>query len=467
MQNTKIFHVYFVLPWAAWRINMNTSKTKIGFVSLGCCKNLTDTEVMLAELREAGYEITGEETEADIIIINTCGFIEESKTEAIDNILDIAWLKQNASLKGLIVCGCLVQRYGSEIAEQFPEADAILSVGSMHEITEAVRAVEAGEKYISLKAPEEAEMGGDRIVTTPSDYAYLKIAEGCDNRCTYCAIPFIRGPFRSRPMEELVAEAKDMEALGIKELVLVAQDTTRYGKDLYGEYMLDELIRRITAETSIPWIRVLYCYPDKITDGLCREFRENDRLVKYIDMPIQHINDTVLRRMNRSGGKAAILDSLRRLKEACPEITVRSTVIVGFPGETEEQFDELLGFLKEAKLDRLGVFEYSREEGTPAADMKPQVSKAKKAERCRLIMEQQNAIMEALGEKRIGHTEKLLVEDYDPVSEAYYCRSQAEAPEVDGKIYLVGARRDDYAPGDFVRAVIESAIDCDLVAKKN
>lgn len=439
--------------------------TKIGFVSLGCCKNLTDTEVMLAELREAGYEITGEETEADIIIINTCGFIEDSKKEAIDNILDIAWLKQNASLKGLIVCGCLVQRYGNEIAEQFPEVDAILSVGSMHEITEAVRAVEAGEKYTSLKAAEEARLGGDRIVTTPASYAYLKIAEGCDNRCTYCAIPQIRGRFRSRPIEDLIAEARDMENLGVKELILVAQDTTRYGQDLYGEYKLDELIRRITAETSIPWIRVLYCYPDKITDGLCREFRENSRLVKYIDMPIQHINDEVLARMNRHGGKSAILSSLDKLRAACPEITIRSTVIVGFPGETDGQLAELLDFLKEARLERLGVFEYSKEENTPAAEMKPQVSKAKKQERYALVTEQQNDIMQSVNEARVGRTEKLLVEGYDPVSEAYYCRSQAEAPEVDGKVYLTGVGRNDYAPGDFVDAVIESVIDCDLIAK--
>ena len=444
---------------------MCKSTTKIGFVSLGCCKNLTDTEVMLAELREAGYEITGEETEADIIIINTCGFIEDSKTEAIENILDIAWLKQNASLKGLIVCGCLVQRYGKEIAEQFPEVDAILSVGSMHEITEAVKAVEAGEKYMSLKNAEEARLGGDRIVTTPASYAYLKIAEGCDNRCTYCAIPAIRGAFRSRPMEDLIAEAKDMENLGIKELILVAQDTTRYGQDLYGEYRLDELIRRITAETAIPWIRVLYCYPDKITDGLCREFKENKRLVKYIDMPIQHINDSVLRKMNRHGGKEAILASIDKLRRYCPGITVRSTVIVGFPGETENQFSELMDFLKQAKLERLGVFEYSKEEGTPAAEMKPQVSKAKKAERYTLLTEQQNSIMESLNEARVGRTERLLVEGYDPVSEAYYCRSQAEAPEVDGKVYLTGARRDAYAPGDFVDAVIDSALDCDLVAR--
>ncbi len=440
-------------------------KTKIGFVSLGCSKNQCDTEVMLGELNNAGYEIVGEETEADIIILNTCGFIEDSKTEAIDNILDIAWLKKNAKLKGLIVCGCLVQRYGAEIAEQFPEVDAILSFGAMHDIVDAVKAVEKGEKFQSLKAPEEATMGGDRIVTTPDYFAYLKIAEGCDNRCTYCAIPDIRGRFRSRPMEELIDEARDMEALGAKELVLIAQDSTRYGLDIYGEYKLDELIRRITAETNIPWIRVLYCYPDKITDGLCKEFKENPRLVKYVDMPIQHINDTILRKMNRHGGRAVIEDAIKRLREACPEIVIRSTVIVGFPGETEAHFTELLDFLAETKFQRLGAFEYSREEGTPAAEMSGQVSKAKKESRYHSVMLQQNEIMNEYNESRIGKTETVIIEGYDPVSETYYCRGQADAPEIDGKIYLTGAKRDAYAPGEMLKAAIIDGMDCDLIAE--
>lgn len=440
------------------------TKTKIGFVSLGCPKNLMDTEVMLSKLNSAGYEITGEETEADIIILNTCGFIEEAKTEAIDNILDIAWLKTNAKLKGLIVCGCLVQRYGKEIAEQFPEVDAVLNVGAIHDIVDAVKAVERGEKFSSLKNAEEAELGGDRVVTTPEYFAYIKIAEGCDNRCTYCAIPDIRGHFRSRPMEDIVKEAKEMEAIGAKEIVLIAQDTTRYGVDLYGEYRLDELIRQISGATLIPWIRVLYCYPDKITDGLCREFKENDRLVKYIDMPIQHINDEVLTKMNRHGGSRAIKESLKKLREACPEIAIRSTVIVGFPGESDGQFDELLDFLKEARFERLGAFEYSQEEGTPASKFKGQISKAKKAERYKKVMEQQSCIMDEISEAKVGKTETLLLEGYDPVSEAYFCRGQADAPEIDGKIYLVGAKRDTYASGEFIKAEYTAQVDGDLIA---
>ena len=438
---------------------------KIGFVSLGCPKNQLDTEVMLSELNKAGYEITAEETEADIIILNTCGFIKEAKQEAIDNILDIAWLKENAKLKGLIVTGCLVQRYGDEILSEFPEVDAILSVGSIHDIVDAVKRVENKERFSVLKAPEEAALGGERIVTTPEHYAYLKIAEGCDNRCTYCAIPDIRGSFRSRPMEDIIAEAKDMEAIGVRELILVAQDTTRYGFDLYGEYKLDELIARITAETNIPWIRILYCYPDKITDGLCRQFAENDRLVKYIDIPIQHINDEVLKRMNRHGGRAVIEDAVKRLRSACPEIIIRTTVIVGFPGETGEQFEELINYLAEAKFERLGAFTYSKEEGTPAEKLDGHLPEQKKKRRYDAVMKQQGKIGEAINRKRVGKREIALIEGFDPVSDTYFCRTEKEAPEIDGKLYLVGAPKNAFAPGDMVDVIITDAMDYDLICE--
>lgn len=443
---------------------MENKKTKIGFVSLGCPKNLLDTEVMLSELNAAGYEITAEETEADIIILNTCGFIKEAKTEAIDNILDIAWLKKNASLKGLIVTGCLVQRYGQEILSEFPEVDAILSVGAIHEVVTAVKAVENGEKFVSVRKPEEAGLGGDRIVTTPEHYAYMKIAEGCDNRCTYCAIPDIRGKFRSRPMEELLKEAKEMESLGVRELILVAQDTTRYGEDIYGEYKLHELIRLITDNTNIPWIRVLYCYPDKITDGLIEEFKSNERLVKYIDIPIQHISEKVLKKMNRHGGRDAVVSAVKKLREI-PGMIIRTTVIVGFPGETEEQFNELLDFLKETRFDRLGAFEYSKEEGTPAASFGGQVSKARKEQRHAAVMEQQAEIVAELNAEKEGKIVKVLIEGYDPVSDSYYSRSYADAPEIDGKIYITGAPKNAFFPGDFVDVKIFASVDCDLVAE--
>ena len=438
---------------------------KIGFVSLGCPKNQLDTEVMLAELNAAGYEITAEETEADVIILNTCGFIKDAKTEAIDNILDLAWLKENASLKKLIVCGCLVQRYGNEILEQFPEVDAVLSVGAIHEVCGAVERVMAGERFAILKKPEEAALGGDRIVTTPEYFAYLKVAEGCDNRCTYCAIPDIRGKFRSRPMDELIAEAKDMEALGVRELILVAQDTTRYGLDLYGDYKLSDLIQRITDETNIPWIRVLYCYPDKITDALCEQFKNNDRLVKYIDIPIQHINDEVLTRMNRHGGSEVIKDAVKRLRDACPEIVIRTTVIVGFPGETGEQFEELLNYLAEARFDRLGAFTYSKEEGTPAEKLDGHIPAQKKKRRYDAVMKQQERIAEQINSKRIGRREIAMVEGYDPVSDSYFCRSEKEAPEIDGKLYLVGAPKNAFSAGDMVDVLITDAMDHDLVCE--
>lgn len=438
---------------------------KIGFVSLGCPKNLLDTEVMLAEINAAGYEITAEESEADVIILNTCGFIEEAKKEAIDNILDLAWLKENAHLKKLIVCGCLVQRYGEELLKQFPEVDAIVSVGAIHEITGAIERVLKDERFAILKAPEEAELGGDRIVTTPEHYAYLKIAEGCDNRCTYCAIPDIRGRFRSRPIEELVNEAKQMESLGVRELILVAQDTTRYGLDLYGEYRLASLIEKITEETLIPRIRVLYCYPDKITDELCLQFKNNDRLVKYIDLPIQHISDPVLKAMNRHGGRETIENAVEKLRSACPEIVIRTTVIVGFPGETGEQFEELLTYLGEAKFERLGAFEYSKEEGTPAAKMAGQIPSQKKKRRYDAVMKQQNKISDAFNKTRIGKREIALIDGYDPVSDAYYCRTQYEAPDIDGKLYLVGAPKNAFAPGDMVDVIITEALDYDLVCE--
>lgn len=438
---------------------------KVGFVSLGCPKNQLDTEVMLSEINAAGYEITAEETEADVIILNTCGFIKDAKTEAIDNILDLAWLKENAKLKKLIVCGCLVQRYGDEILKQFPEVDAILSVGAIHDVVSVIERVMNGERFSVLKKPEEAALGGDRIVTTPEYFAYMKIAEGCDNRCTYCAIPDIRGPFRSRPIEELIAEAKDMEALGVRELILVAQDTTRYGLDLYGDYKLDTLIQRITDETNIPWIRVLYCYPDKITDGLCEQFRSNDRLVKYIDMPIQHISDGILKRMNRHGGREVIEDAVARLRAASPEIIIRTTVIVGFPGESGEQFEELINYLAEAKFERLGAFTYSKEEGTPAEKLDGHLAEQKKKRRYDAVMKQQNKIGEKINSVRIGKREIAMVEGYDPVSDSYFCRTAKEAPEIDGKVYLVGAPKNAFAPGDMVDVIITDAMDCDLVCE--
>ncbi len=443
---------------------------KIGFISLGCPKNQLDTEVMLHEVVAAGYELTSEDIDADIIIINTCAFIESAKQEAIDNILDEAWLKENRSLKGIIVTGCLAERYREQILEEMPEVDAVLGVGSIHHIVEAIEAVTEqakkkkvvpADKYRSFDDKNTVRLGGDRVLTTPDYAAYLKIGEGCDNRCAYCAIPSIRGRFRSRPMEDLIAEAKDMDALGVKELTLVAQDTSRYGQDLYGHYALAELIRAITDATSIPWIRVLYCYPDKITDELIEEFRTNPRLVKYIDLPLQHISDKMLKAMNRHGDSAMIKEVLAKLRTV-PGMVIRTTFIVGFPGETEEDFNELADFITEAKFEHAGVFTYSREEGTPAYDFPDQIDEQIKQDRMDILMRTQMNINTARNESRIGTAVPVLCEAYDPVNECYYGRSTEDAPDIDGKVFFGYTGDERIAPGSIVRVKIREVVDYDV-----
>ncbi len=439
---------------------------KIGFVSLGCPKNQLDTEVMLHEVLEAGYEITPEDIEADVIIVNTCAFIESAKREAIDNILDVAWLKKNRSLKAIIVTGCLAERYGEEIFKELPEVDAVLGVGSIHNIVEAIEAVTVKRKkgskatYYSHEDKNTVRLGGDRVLTTPEYTAYLKIAEGCDNRCAYCAIPAIRGCFRSRPMEELIAEAKQLEALGVKELNIVAQDITRYGLDLYGSYSLAPLLRRITEETSIPWIRLLYCYPDKVTDELIAEMRDNPRILKYIDLPLQHISDRMLSAMNRHGDGRMIREVLAKLKREIPDIVIRTTFIVGFPGETEEDFCELCEFLREQKFDHAGAFAYSREEDTPAYDFPDQIDEQIKQDRLDLLMHQQMEINEDINREKLGRVVPVLCEGYDTVAEIYYGRSAADSPEIDGKVYFKS--EEPVEAGSFVSVKIRRVMDYDL-----
>ena len=438
---------------------------KVGFVSLGCPKNQLDTEVMLHEVLQAGYEITPEETEADIVIINTCAFIESAKQEAIDNILDVAWLKKHNNLQAIIVTGCLAERYREEIFKELPEVDALLGVGSIHNIVEAIKAVEtkAGrkKKYASFEDKEQVRLGGDRVLTTPEYTAYLKIAEGCDNRCAYCAIPAIRGKFRSRPMEDLVAEAKQLEELGVRELNIVAQDITRYGLDLYGEYRLAELLHRITEATAIPWIRLLYCYPDKITDELVAEMRDNPRIVKYIDMPMQHISDHMLTAMNRHGDSALIRSVVEKLRREIPEIVIRTTFITGFPGETEEDFEELCTFVREMEFDHVGVFPYSREEDTPAYDFPDQIDSQVAQDRADMIMADQMEINARKNEAKVGMIIKVLCEDYDAVSEIHFGRSEADAPEIDGKVYFRAPGR--IAPGSFMYVKIREVSEYDLI----
>lgn len=446
---------------------------KIGFISLGCPKNQLDTEVMLHEVVEAGYEITPEDIDADIIIINTCAFIESAKKEAIDNILDVAWLKENRDLKGIIVTGCLAERYREAIFEEMPEVDALLGVGGIHHIVDAIRAVEAQINSRKKSIPAEAKyrafddrdcvaLGGDRVLTTPDYAAYLKIGEGCDNRCAYCAIPYIRGKFRSRPMEDLVKEAKELSDLGVRELTVIAQDITRYGKDLYGHYALHELLHRITEETDIPWIRLLYCYPDKITDELVAEIRDNPRILKYIDLPLQHISDRMLTAMNRHGDSAMIRDVIAKLRREIPGIIIRTTFIVGFPGETEEDFNELAAFMKETRFEHAGVFTYSREEGTPAYDFPDQIDEQVKQDRMDILMKLQMRINAEQNQEKVGSVIDVLCEDYDPVNEAYFGRSAADAPDIDGKVFFRWNGEGRIAPGSFVKVKVREVVDYDV-----
>lgn len=441
------------------------SKAKIGFISLGCPKNQTDTEIMIKLLTDAGYVIAAEDIDADIIVINTCAFIESAKKEAIENILDVAWLKENRSLKGIVVTGCLPERYREEVLESMPEVDALLGVNSIHDIVKAVRSIEnkSKVKYTSFRRYDELELGGNRVLTTQGGFAYLKIAEGCDNRCTYCAIPNIRGPFRSRPMEDIIKEAKYLEKQDIKEIVIIAQDTTRYGEDLYGEYKLAELIHKLTEETKTPFFRLLYCYPDKITDDLIEEYKSNPRLIKYIDLPIQHINDEILRKMNRHGGSEVIKDAIRRLRTV-EGMIIRSTVITGFPGESEEQFEELCDFIIETKFDRLGAFAYSREEGTPAYMLDNQIDEQTKQDRADKIMERQAEISAEKNQRMLSKIVKVICEGYDVVSESYFGRSYADAPEIDGKIYFQSpdVRRNI---GEFLDVEIIDTLDYDLIGE--
>lgn len=434
---------------------------KIGFVSLGCPKNQLDTEVMLHELMEAGYEITPDETEADVVVINTCAFIESAKKEAIDNILDIAWLKENNGLRGIIVTGCLTERYRESVMQEMPEIDAVLGVGSIHDIVDAVRSIERGERgFASFKSADEVALGGDRVLTTPTFWTYLKIAEGCDNRCAYCAIPYIRGKFRSRPMEELVKEAKHLEALGAVEINIIAQDITRYGVDLYGKYSLAPLLRALTDATESVRFRLLYCYPDKVTDELIAEIRDNDRVIKYIDMPLQHISDRMLKAMNRHGDGAMIRTVIEKLRREIPDITIRTTFITGFPGESEEDFTELCEFVKETRFDRLGVFPYSREEGTPAYDLPDQIDEQVKQDRADIIMQAQLRISEEKNEAMVGKRIRVIVEDYDTVSKTHFGRSDADAPEIDGKVYFSAPYR--ISGGSTLFVEIKEVLDYDL-----
>lgn len=436
-------------------------KAKIAMVSLGCSKNQIDAEIMLASLKNSGYELVSEAGLSDVTIVNTCGFIQSAKEEAIENILELATLKKEGTIKAIIVTGCLAERYRDEIMSEMEEVDAVLGIGAYDRLEEAIEKALNSEKMTAYDKKEKLSLNGERLLTTLPYYAYIKIAEGCDNCCSYCAIPSIRGRFRSRPMEEVVKEAEWLAKDGVKELVVIAQDTTRYGEDLYGEYKLAELLRRLSEIDGLKWIRVLYCYPDKITDELIEVIASEEKIVKYLDIPIQHCNKEVLSSMNRGMDKDSITALMKKLREKVPGITLRTTLIVGFPGETKESFEELCEFVNDIKFDRLGAFTYSAEEGTRAAAFENQVDEDEKVRRAEIIMDEQGMIMERLNEEKIGKTLEVLVEGFDKFGECYFGRSAADAPDIDGKIFFTSENK--HIMGDFCKVQIDEVMDYDLI----
>ena len=421
---------------------------KVAIVSLGCPKNQIDAEMMLKKLSDAGYTIVGEAINADIVIVNTCGFIEDAKKEAIDSILEMADLKEDGCIEKILVTGCLAQRYGEDILKEFPEVNGVIGIGANGDIVDACEKLYSRFTYSSFPCNEELPLEGERVLSTPPYTAYLKIAEGCSNCCSYCAIPSIRGKFRSREMDSIVSEAKTLAEGGVKELVVVAQDTTKYGEDLYGEYKLPELLGELNKIDGIEWIRLLYCYPDKVTDELITAIAENEKVCNYIDIPMQHVNGDVLKSMNRPGDRESLTTLVEKLRERIPDIVIRTTFITGFPGETEEAFTELSEFVNEMKLDRVGCFAYSREEGTPAYDFPDQIETEVASQRAEIIMEQQFSIADNKLDEYIGKTLDVLVEGYDPYTDSYYGRTYMDAPEIDNMVVLTsGYRIDD---GDIV-----------------
>lgn len=432
---------------------------KVGMISLGCDKNRVDSEIILGNLNSK-YQFTSNEKEADIIIINTCGFIESAKQESIDTILEMARYKEKGNCKLLIATGCLTQRYGSELQELIPEIDVMLGVNDYNKINELINNfIDDDIKTLAVNYSDSNINEGSRVLTTAKHTAYIRIAEGCDNFCTYCIIPKIRGRFRSRTIESVVDEAKNLVDNGVKELILIAQDTTLYGKDIYNEKKLHILIKELSKINNLKWIRILYCYPEEIYDELITEIAENDKVVKYLDIPIQHISTHILKLMGRKTTKEEIINKINNLRNKIPEIIIRTTLITGFPGETQEDHNQAVNFLKEFKIDKVGVFTYSREEGTPAAEMKDQISEEIKLLRQNDLMSVQNQISGQINKLKIGKIYDTLVENYN--GDNYFGRSYEMAPDIDGIIMF--QNNDKLNIGDYVKARIISYTDYDLI----
>lgn len=435
----------------------------IGMVSLGCAKNQTDAEIMLGILADEGHSIVSDPAEADVIIVNTCGFIEPAKQESIDNILEMAEYK-NGRCKLLIATGCLAERYHDDILTELPEVDAIVGTGDFHKISEVIKNASLGEKPVLFGhkdyTPEE---GLPRVLSTPHYTAYLKISDGCDNNCTYCAIPMIRGKYRSRRIEDIVAEAEDLAKSGVRELILIAQDTSRYGKDIYDGFALDRLLEELVKVDGIEWIRVHYFYAEAVTENLLKVMAKHDKICNYIDIPIQHINNRILRRMARRTNRDEIISKLEMIRKYMPDSVIRTSMIVGFPGETDEEFQELYDFVDDIKFDRMGVFAYSQEEDTPAADFPDQIDESVKAERLDRLMTLQQRISFENNQKKIGKTLEVLVEGYDPDNFMYVGRSRGDSIDIDGKVYV--ASEDELEIGEIVKVLILDAGEYDLTGK--
>ena len=437
---------------------------KVLFISLGCDKNLADSEEMLGMLVENGYTLTNDETEAEIIVVNTCAFIHDAKEESINSILEMARYKTEGVLKALLVTGCLAQRYKEEIIEEIPEVDAVLGTTSFGDIIKALDKVFEGERYLEFKDINAlTEISKKRVLTTGGYYGYLKIAEGCDKRCTYCIIPKLRGNYRSIPMEQLISQAEYLAEQGVRELILVAQETTVYGKDIYGEKCLHKLLKELCKIPGIQWIRILYCYPEEIYPELIQTMKEEKKICHYLDLPIQHCSDKILKKMGRRTTKQELVDIVTLLRKEIPDIILRTTLITGFPGETEEDHEELMEFIDTMEFDRLGVFTYSAEEDTPAANMPNQIAEEVKQDRQAELMELQQEISIDKGNDKIGTCVEVMIEGKVADENAYVGRTYGDAPNVDGYIFI--NTDTELMSGDFARVHVTGALEYDLIGE--
>lgn len=434
---------------------------KVGMISLGCPKNQVDGEALLAKLKKAGYEIVNNIEDSDVMIINTCGFIEQAKKEAIDTILEVAEYKNAGLISAIVVTGCLAERYQDEIIKEMPEVDAVLGIGANSDIVKTCDKALCGIVTTSFPNKCYLSINDERIISTPSHWAYLKIAEGCDNRCSYCAIPGIRGGFRSRTIESCVDEAKALAESGVKELILIAQDTTKYGQDLYGKYSLDILLKELVKIDGIEWIRLFYCYPQRITDSLINVIANEEKVCNYIDIPLQHSDKTVLKNMNRVGDGDDYRALISKMRKAIPDLALRTTFMVGFPGETDEQFENLCKFTEDVKFDKMGCFTFSPEEDTPAYDMQNQIDDDVKVRRQEVLMNKQYSITEELNKQRIGRIYKVIIDTFD--GEKYVGRSYMDSPEIDSGIIFTSDNNLNI--GDFINVEITDYNGYDLIGE--